>query len=83
MTFAQRLSAAFSAGFHRGVEGLEDFVIGLAQIWVLLVILAAGALVAVLVLRRRRRRKALARGPEAGRMPAPPVPEAKKAEKED
>lgn len=83
VTFAQRLSAAFSAGFHRGVEGLEDFVIGLAQIWVLLVILAAGALVAVLVLRRRRRRKALARGPEAGRMPAPPEPEAKKAEKED
>ena len=83
VTFAQRLSAAFSAGFHRGVEGLEDFVIGLAQIWVLLVILAAGALVAVLVLRRRRRRKALARGPEAGRMPAPPAPEAKKAEKED
>jgi len=83
VTFAQRLSAAFSAGFHRGVEGLEDFVIGLAQIWVLLVILAAGALVAVLVLRCRRKRKALARGPEAGRMPAPPAPEAKKAEKED
>lgn len=83
VTFAQRLSAAFAAGFHRGVEGLEDFVIGLAQIWVLLVILAAGALIVVLVLRSCRRRKPLARGPEAGRMPAPPEPEAKKAEKED
>ena len=83
VTFAQRLSAAFAAGFHRGVEGLEDFIIGLAQIWVLLVILAVGALIVVLVLRSCRKRKPLARGPEAGRMPAPPAPEAKKAEKED
>ena len=83
VTFAQRLSAAFAAGFHRGVEGLEDFIIGLAQIWVLLVILAGGALIVVLVLRSCRKRKPLARGPEAGRMPAPPAPEAKKAEKED
>lgn len=57
VTFAQRLGAAFSAGFQRGVEGLEDFTVGLARNWMTLLLLAAVIAAVVLLLRRRKRRK--------------------------
>ena len=58
VTFAQRLGTAFSTGFQRGVEGLEDFTIGLARNWMTLLLLAAVIAAVVLLLCRRRRRKA-------------------------
>lgn len=66
VTFSQRLGAAFASGWERGVEGLEDFVVGLARNWMSLALLAVvTAALALLVRRRRLRRRVRS---------APPVP---------
>ena len=68
VTFGQRLGAAFSTGFQRGVEGLEDFVIAVARNWLSLLVFAAVAAIVVLVLirwRRARRRKAAVPPPQS------------------
>jgi len=56
LTFGQRLGSAFFNGFQRGIDGLEDFVIGAADNWVTLLILAA-VIVGIILLVRRRSRK--------------------------
>ena len=77
MTFGQRLGSAFSTGLQRGMDNLEELVIGLAANWMTLLLLAAVAACAVVVLRRliRRRRKAVP--------PPQPVQEEKKEEKKE
>lgn len=57
VTFGDRFASAFSLGFQRGVEGLEDFAIDLARNWMTLLIWAAVLVCAVLVLRRSARRR--------------------------
>lgn len=57
VTFGQRFGTAFSVGFQRGVDGLEDFAISVARNWMTLLILAAVIVVIVLLLRRSRRKK--------------------------
>lgn len=57
MTFGQRLGDAFLTGLQRGIDGLEDFTIGLARNWVSLLILAAVIAAGVLVFRRRSRKR--------------------------
>ena len=71
LTFGQRLGSAFSTGFQRGVEGLEDFAIGVARNWVGLLIWAVIIAAAVLLFRRHLRKRAARR-----RYPVPPVPSA-------
>ena len=71
LTFGQRLGSAFSTGFQRGIEGLEDFAIGVARNWVGLLIWAAIIAAAVLLIRRHLRKRAARR-----RYPVPPVPSA-------
>lgn len=77
MTFGQRMASAFSMGCQRGVEGLEDFAVGVARNWVGLLIWAAILAAAVLLVRRWLRKKAARRkvyAPSAP--PAPPAPPA-------
>ena len=71
LTFGQRLGSAFSTGFQRGVEGLEDFAIGVARNCVCLLIWAVIIAAAVLLFRRHLRKRAARR-----RYPVPPVPSA-------
>lgn len=78
LTFGQRLASAFSAGCQRGVEGLEDFAVGVARNWVALLIWAAILAAAVLLIRRHLRKKAARRKFYAP--PVPPVPPAPPAE---
>lgn len=56
-TFGERFSAAISLGFRRGVEGIEDFTIGVAQNW--LTILMTGCIIIIIVafIIYRRRKK--------------------------
>ena len=57
VTFGQRLGDAFITGLQRGIENLEDFIIGVARNWVSLLILAIIVAIAVLVYRRRKRNR--------------------------
>ena len=61
MTFGERLGSAFSTGLQRGMDNLEELVIGLAANWMTLLLLAAVIAGGVLGLRRlgRRRKKAV------------------------
>lgn len=75
LTFGQRLASAFSTGCQRGVEGLEDFAVGVARNWVGLLIWAVILAAAVLLIRRWLRKKAARRqayGPYVP--PVPPAP---------
>ena len=81
LTFGQRFATAFSSGFHRGVEGLEDFAIGVARNWVALIIWAAIIITAVLLIRRSLRKRAARR--ETFAPSAPPVPPAPPVEPKD
>lgn len=74
-TFPQRLSAAFAAGWERGVEGLEDFAVGLARNWMTVLILAAVITAAAALLRRRAVRR-------RGGRPQPPAPEKPESKEE-
>ncbi len=65
VTFGQRLSAALSSGLERGIELLEELIIGIARNWMALLLLAAIVTVIFALLRRRRRKKS---------PPPPPVP---------
>lgn len=65
-TFSQRLGAAFAAGLHSGLEGLEDLVVGIARNWVGLLIVAGAAAAVILFLRRRKRRRSPPPPPSAG-----------------
>lgn len=58
VTFGQRFGSAFSIGFQRGVDGLEDFAISMARNWMTLLILAVIVIAAALFLRSRKRKKA-------------------------
>ena len=77
LTFGQRLGDAFLTGFQRGVDGLEDFAIGVARNWVSLLILAA-VIAAAFPLIRRHRRKQRERA-----VPPPPPVQAKPQEKDE
>ena len=57
VTFGQRFVSAFSVGFQRGVDGLEDFAISVARNWMTLLIWAVVLVAAVLFLRSRVKRK--------------------------
>ena len=57
VTFGQRFTSAFSIGFQRGVDGVEDFIISMARNWMTLLIWVVIIVVIVLLLRRRRRKK--------------------------
>lgn len=84
LTFGQRLASAFSTGCQRGVEGLEDFAVGVARNWVGLLIWAVILAAAVLLIRRYLRKKAARRkfyAPPAP--PVPPVPPAEPGKRED
>lgn len=69
VTFGQRLSTALSTGLERGIDNLEDFVIGLARNWMNLVFLAAVITCAALLLRWNQRRRRAKNPP-----PPPPAP---------
>lgn len=73
MGFGQRLGSAFSQGFQRGMDNLEDWIIALAANWMTLLLLAAAVACVVLLVRRRRRRR---------RNLPPPAPAPEPAEKE-
>ena len=70
LTFGQRLGNAFVSGFQRGVDGLEDFAIGVARNWVTLLVLAAVIAVIVLLVRRHNRKQRSRPTPP----PPPPFP---------
>ncbi|MDE7261683.1 MAG: DUF4349 domain-containing protein [Oscillospiraceae bacterium] len=57
LTFSQRLGDAFISGFQRGIEGLEDFAIGVARNWMTLLLLAVVVGAAVPLIRRQRRKR--------------------------
>lgn len=57
VTFGERLAAAFTSGFHNGIDGLEDFAIYVARNWVGLLVLAAVAAAVAAAARRRRNKK--------------------------
>lgn len=57
VTFGDRFTSAFSTGFQRGVDGLEDFAIGLARNWMTLLIWAVILVCVVLLLRRAARKR--------------------------
>lgn len=71
VTFGDRFTSAFSTGFQRGVDGLEDFAIDLARNWMTLLIWAVILVCAVLLLRRcirkRREKRAAAAFPRVER----------------
>jgi len=54
VTFGQRLTAAFSIGLQRGVGTVEEFAVGIAQNWLLLILIAA-VVTAVLFFRKKFR----------------------------
>ena len=57
-TFGERLAKAFTRGWERGVEGVEDFVISLARNWLsLLIFVCIAAPVAVVIRRKWRKRR--------------------------
>lgn len=76
VTFGDRFASAFSAGFQRGVDGLEDFAISVARNWMALLIWTAVLAAAVLLLRRVLRRRKAARA-------VPPAPEPKAPRREE
>ena len=73
MGFGQRLGSAFSLGFQRGMDNLEDWIIAVAANWMTLLLLAAVAACVVVLVRRVRRRR---------RSQTPPAPAPKPAEQE-
>ncbi len=73
-TFGQRLGAAFASGWERGIEGLEDFAVGLARNWMTVIVLAALAAVGITVLRRELRRRRGQNVPPPAEPPQDPKP---------
>ncbi len=61
-TFGERFTTALGTGLSRGLDGMEEFCISVAENWVTLLILAAVVVgvVQLVRLRRRNKRKALA-----------------------
>jgi len=80
LTFGQRLGDAFIRGLQRGIDGLEDFIIGVANNWVTLLILAAVIAAVVLLVRRRSRKR---HGYPVPPCPSESVQPQRKEEKED
>ena len=72
VTFGQRLAAALSLGLRSGVDGIEDFIIGLARNWMSLLVWAAVIAVAVVLLRRWQKKRKQRFTPP----PPPPPPKA-------
>lgn len=68
LTFGDRLGSAFTAGFQRGLDGLEDFSISVARNWLSLLIWAVVIAVVILLLRKlsAKRKKTY---------PTPPLPQ--------
>lgn len=60
LTFGQRFTSAFLAGFQNGLAALDDLTITIARNWLTLLILAAIIIAAVTAVRRRRRKRAAA-----------------------
>lgn len=83
VTFGDRFVSAFSMGFQRGVEGLEDFAISVARNWMTLLIWAAVVVCAVLLLRRIARKRKEQRNAAAFLKVEKPVEKPSEAEKED
>ena len=52
LTFSQRLGSAFSTGLERGIDALEDLLIGLARNWMTLSLLVIAILLIVAILKR-------------------------------
>lgn len=76
LTFGDRLGSAFTMGFQRGLEGLEDFSISVARNWLSLLIWAVMIVVVILLLRKlsAKRKKAFT---------TPPLPEKPQEKTED
>jgi len=72
MTFGQRLNIAFSNGLQRGIDGLEDFIIGIADNWVMLLVWAAVIAAVVLLARLHRRKRRRQPAPPHSNQPAQP-----------
>ena len=70
VTYGQRLGDAFISGLQRGVNGLEDFTIGVARNWLTLLLLAAVVALVVLLARRQERKRRMRPVPP----PPPPFP---------
>ena len=68
LTFGQRLGDAFITGLQRGIDGLEDFTIGVARNWMGLLIWGAIIAGIVLLVRQRIRKRR-----ERSVPPIPPV----------
>lgn len=78
LTFGQRFTSAFFAGFENGLAALDDLIITIARNWLTLLIWVVIAVMAVMLIRRRRRRRAAAKA-----VPVPPAePKESKTKKE-
>ena len=82
LTFGQRLGDAFITGLQRGIDGLEDFTIGVARNWMTLLIWAVIIVVIVLLVQRynRKRRSRPMPPPPFPRQPVQPQPQPKQEE---
>lgn len=66
LTFGQRFSSAFLAGFQNGLAALDDLVISIARNWMVLLIWAAVITAVVIFVRRWRKKKRVKQTPPAG-----------------
>ena len=84
LTFGQRLGDAFITGLQRGIDGLEDFTIGVARNWMTLLIWAVIIVVIVLLVRRynRKRRSRPIPPPPFPRQPVQPQPKQEEDQKD-
>lgn len=60
-SFGERFSAAIALGFRRGVEGIEDFAIGVAQNWLTILLFVCFVLIFVTIILRRRAKRGTSR----------------------
>lgn len=79
LTFGQRFTTAFFAGFENGLAALDDLVIMIARNWLTLLIWVVIIVLVVTLIRRLRRRKAAAKAVA----PPPAEPKADKPETKD
>ena len=77
LTFGQRFSTAFLAGFQNGLASLDDLVISIARNWMILLVWIVIIVVVLMIIRRLRRKKA------ASKVAFKPLAEAKEGREEE